>query len=274
MRRRKRQGRRSQTHKSRPRPTLRRSREASDGTSPPLPPDFVFLANAQDQFAIDKLRSAPVGKLAVDLLVRNDPQLIGQLREALTQVYFKAAQLRELRKATKRQFDHAKSAERLLTEAMKAIEVACFDGRDGLTRLLAGPPLDDAKGERETNRFGVTCDAIRLNIAPIRQALQFAIDAETEKFGKGGERAKRLRTLVEALASWWSLGGGRSIAPYVKANRRDSGPAIVHGRSGKFLGLAIALFCGVDVFKDTEVEAAVTNVHEAQLAARRRTAVP
>jgi hypothetical protein len=104
-------------------------------------------------------------------------------------------------------------------------------------------------------------------MVPTRQALQFAIDAETEKFGKGGERAKRLRTLVEALASWWSLGGGRSIAPYVKANRRDDGPAVVHGRSGKFLELAVALLCRVDVFKISEVEAAVTNVHEAQLRA-------
>jgi hypothetical protein len=63
------------------------------------------------------------------------------------------------------------------------------------------------------------------------------------------------------------LGGGRSIAPYVKANRRDHGLAVVHGRSGKFLELAVALFCGVDVFKNSEVEAAVTNVYEAQGAA-------
>jgi hypothetical protein len=107
-----------------------------------------------------------------------------------------------------------------------------------------------------------------LNIAPIRQALQFAIDAETEKFGKGGERAERLRTLVEALASWWSMGGGRSIAPYVRANRRDDGKAVVHGRSGKFLELAVALFCDVDVFKVSEVEAAVTNAHERRLTSK------
>jgi hypothetical protein len=111
-------------------------------------------------------------------------------------------------------------------------------------------------------------------MVPIRQALQFGIDAETEKFGKGGERAKRLRTLVDALASWWSLGGGRSIAPYVRANRRDDGKAVVHGRAGKFLGLAVALFCGVDVFKNTEVEAAVTNVHEVRLPASRQMALP
>jgi hypothetical protein len=145
---------------------LRRSREASDAVSPPLPPDFVFLANAHDQFAIDKLRSAPVGELAVDRLIGNDPQLIRQLREALAQVYSQAAQLRELRKASKPQFDRARSAERHLAEAMKDLEAACSDGRDGLSRLVVGPPLDDAKGERETNRFGARCSEIRLNIAP------------------------------------------------------------------------------------------------------------
>jgi hypothetical protein len=103
-----------------------------------MPPDFVFVPNAHDQFAIAKLRSTPVGELAVDLLVRNDPQLVRQLREALVQVYFKAAQGRELRKATKPQFDHAKSAERHLTKAIKHLEAAGTNGRDGLSRLLAG----------------------------------------------------------------------------------------------------------------------------------------
>ena len=51
----------------------------------------------------------------------------------------------------------------------------------------------------------------------------------------------------------------------------NNGPAVVHGRSGRFLELALALFCGVDVFKNSEVESAVTNVHEVQLAANDRT---
>jgi hypothetical protein len=269
MRHLKRQVRRAQKNRSRPRLALRRSREASDATSPPLPPDFIFLLNAHDQLAINKLRLAPIGELAVDLLVRNDPQLIRRFREALIEVYFKAAQYRELRKATKTQIEHVRSADKRLTQAWKHLEAACTDGRDGLTRLLAGPRLDDAKGEKESNRFGATIGAIRLDIARSRQALRFAIDAETKKFRKSGERSKRLRTLVEAFASWWSL-GGRSIAPYVRANRRDNAPAVVHGRSGKFLALAVALLCGVDVFKEAEVEAAVTNVHEAQLKTKSR----
>jgi hypothetical protein len=247
-------------------------REASDATSPPLPPDFVFLPNAHDQFAVAKLRSAPIGELAIDRLIRDDPQFTPMLREALIQIYFNAAQTRELRKATKRQMDHAKSAHKHLILAMEHLEATRTEGRDGLSLLLEGSPLDDEKGERERNRFGATTQAIRLEIGGIRQALESAINVEVKKLTKSGEHSKRLRTLVEALASWWSLGGGKSIAPYVKANRRDHGPAVVHGRSGKFLELAVALFCGVDVFKNSEVEGAVTNVYEAQLAANKRTA--
>jgi hypothetical protein len=80
-----------------------------------------------------------------------------------------------------------------------------------------------------------------------------------------GERPKRLRTLVEALADWWQSIGGL-LAPTVDANRRDDGPAIVHDRHGHFLTLAVALFCKVDVFKESEVTSAVTNVHEKRLA--------
>jgi hypothetical protein len=98
------------------------------------------------------------------------------------------------------------------------------------------------------------------------RALETTIIAECKKPINAGERRKRLRTLVETLAFWWLSGGGRSLAPYVRANRRDGDRAIVHGRSGKFLSLAIALFCGLDAFKRSEVEAAVTNVHEARLA--------
>jgi hypothetical protein len=265
MRRLKRQVQRAQNNKARPRLALHRSREASDATSPPLPPDFIFLPNAHDQLAIAKLRSAPIGELIVDLLLANNRQLIPKFREALVQVYFRAAQTRELRKATKRQIDHARSADKHLTNAVQHLEAAVPDGRDGLTRLLVGPPLDDAKGEIESNRFSATIEGIRLDLARSRYALQSAIDAEVKKPGKRGERSKRLRTLIEALASWWLLSGGRSIAPYVRANRRDDGPAVVHGRSGNFLELAVALLCGVDIFKTPEVEAAVTNVNEAQL---------
>jgi hypothetical protein len=96
--------------------------------------------------------------------------------------------------------------EKYLTLAIKHLEALGTDGRDGLSRLLAGPPLDDAKGERERNHFEATTQAIRLDIAGIRRALQSAINAEVKKSTKSGERSKRLRTLIEALASWWLLG--------------------------------------------------------------------
>jgi hypothetical protein len=235
-------------------------------------PDYVGLPNVHDQWAIAKLRADPIGDLAADRLLTRNRGLIPEFREALVQVYLRAAQTREMRKATKRQIAHAKSAARHATKAIKHLEAVSTDGRNGLSRLLEGPPLDDAKGERERNSFGSTSDGIRLKVAQAALELQFAIDDETKKLGKGGERSKRLRTLVESLANWWSSGGKKSIAPYVKANRRDDGPAIVHGRSGKFLELAVALFCDVDVFTPSEVEAAVTNVYEAELSANNRTA--
>jgi hypothetical protein len=185
--------------------------------------------------------------------------------EKLVEVYFNAAHFREFRKATKRQINHAKSADKCLGEAIANLEAAGTDMRDGLTRLVVGSSLGDAKGEAEENRFGAIVRGIRLNVVRLKLALESVIDAEVTKPTKSGERAKRLRVLVEALVNWWLLGGGRSIAPYVRANRRDLAPSVVHGRSGKFLTLAIAVLCGVDVFKRSEVESAVTNVYEARL---------
>lgn len=208
--------------------------------------------------------------LKVDLLVRNDPELVALLRNALAAVYFKAAEARKLRRATKRQLSNARSALICLKRAVQRLEAVSSDGRAGLRMLLEGAPLDDEKGEREVNEFAGNCWKIRLDIVPNVAALKSSIAAETQKLGAAGERQKRLRSLVGALASWWLAGGGKSLAPYVRANRRDGDRAVVHGRSGTFLGLAIALLCDVDVFKNSEVEAAVTNVHEARLATKNR----
>ena len=60
-------------------------------------PDWVLLPNTHDHIAIDKLRSAPIGELPVDQLVRNDPILIRSLREALVEVYIWASTSRHLR---------------------------------------------------------------------------------------------------------------------------------------------------------------------------------
>jgi hypothetical protein len=104
-----------------------------------------------------------------------------------------------------------------------------------------------------------------MDVARVGLALQSTIETEEGKATKSGERRKRLRTLVDALANWWQSAGG-ALASTVDANRRDDGPAVVHSRHGRFLTLAVAVFCKVDVFKESEVEAAVTNVHEERLA--------
>ena len=184
----------------------------------------------------------------------------------MVDVYQNAAKTRDQGKAKKGQLTNAKSALARLTEATRSLAKVSTDGRDALRMLLEGPPLDDAKGDRELNQFAAACWAIGMDVIRSGLSLQSVITDELKKRTNRGERRKRLRTLVDSLASWWLSEGGKSLAPNVKANRRDDDRAIVHGRYGKFLSLAIALFCGVDEFKRSEVEAAVTNVHEARLA--------
>jgi hypothetical protein len=172
MRRLRRQVRRDQKRKLQPRPALGRSHEALDSTSPPMPPDFAFLPNAHDQLAIDKLRSAPFGELAIDRLVGNDLQM-----EAMVEVYRNAAQVRQMRKATKDQIKKARSALSSLTSAIKHLERVSTDGRDGLRMLLEGSPLDDERGEREINGFAARCWKIRLDVAPSALELQSIVEA-------------------------------------------------------------------------------------------------
>ena len=187
-----------------------------------------------------------------------------ELRAALVDIYLKAAKERQASKATKDQLKHAKTALSRFGQGLKSLERISTDGRDGLRMLLEGPPLDDNKGERELNAFASECWRIRMDFAQTCLALESVINREKNKQSNVGERRKRLRTLVEALADWWQSMGG-SLASTVDANRRDDGPAVVHGRHGSFLKLAVALFCKVDVFKESEVVSAVTNVHERRL---------
>jgi len=247
-------------------PTDRASNKNTQASAVKGLPDFALLPNTHDQIAIEKLRSVPVGELAVDRFMRNNPRMIPVFREAMVRVYLNAANAREQGKAKKGQLTKAKSALDRLTEAAENLAEIFTDGRDSLHMLLVGPPLDDEKGDRELNRFAAACWGIRIDVIRSGRALQSAIAAEVEKKTKRGERRKRLRTLVDSLASWWLSEGGKSLAPYVKANRRDNDRAIVHGRHGKFLSLTSTLLCGVDSFKRSEIEAAVTNVHEARLA--------
>jgi hypothetical protein len=259
---------RGQKQKSAPRQALTQSRRNIESGLKPA--GLPTLPNMRDHLAVQTLRATPFGKLAVDSFMLDESQTETGWRDFLTATYCAAAKARMLSKATKKQLADARSALSRLTKAIENLAKVSSDGRDGLRMALEGPPSDDEKGERELNELASACWQIRLEIARTAERLEAAIQHEEEKPTKDGERRKRLRTLVEALADQWlSLGG--SLAPTVDANRRDDGPAIVHGRHGRFLALAVALFCEVDVFTESEVEAAVTNVHERWLARSKST---
>jgi hypothetical protein len=256
---------RGQGRKSKPkqvRPRLNENADPKVGKSGAMP---LITPNVNDSLVIQKLNTTAAGELAVDSLVLHPQQSLPELRLALVNVYWKAAKERQMSKATKSQLKNAKSVVSQWTQVLKSLERIITDGRGSLRMLLEGHPVDDNKGERELNEFASVCWQIRMDATPPFTALQSAIKTEKSKQTNAGERRKRLRTLVDALADWWqSLGG--SLAPTVDANRRDDAPAVVHGRHGAFLALALALLCRVDVFKESEVEAAVTNVHEKRLA--------
>src|SRR5262249_6683572 len=146
------------------------------------------------------------------------------------------------------------------TKGFEYLERIPTDRRGGIIRLMAGSPLNDKRGAIEDNEFSCSCWQIELLLAIPLNKLKKTIDEESKKKIKRGEKPKRLRTLVEALAVLWGEAGG-AIAPQVTANRRDGDRAVVHGRHGPFLEFATDLFCRVDAFKPSEVEAAVTNVY-------------
>ena len=75
MKRAKRSKRGGRTYRSEAKAARMASSKNADASQPGSVPDFVLLPNAHDQFAIDRLRSVPVGGLEVDLLVENDPKL-------------------------------------------------------------------------------------------------------------------------------------------------------------------------------------------------------
>ena len=220
--------------------------------------------NANDNLAIQQLYKRPVGELLVDRFAPHASKPVPAFRLAQIEVYTKAAQARYLSKATKGQLKSASTALSQLTRAVAKLDQVSPGGQGGLQLAVAGSPVDDISGERELNEFASACRMIRMAVAPHALVLREAIKTEKARQIKSGERQKRLRTLVEALADWWQFVGG-SLAPTVDASRRDDKPAVVHGRHGDFLQLAVELFCHVDVFAHTEVVAAVTNVHEARL---------
>jgi hypothetical protein len=220
--------------------------------------------NASDNLAIQQLYQHPLGELRLDLFALDALKSLAQFRFALIKVYVIAGQARYLSKPTSKQIKAARTALTQFTRGIEKLDQVNPVSQRGLQLAVAGSSVDDVLGESEVNDFASICRNIRMEVAPHALALKNAISAETAKQTRSGERQKRLRTLVEALANWWRSTGG-SLAPTVDATRRDEGAAVVHGRRGEFLELAVALFCEIDVFAHTEVEGAVTNVYEARL---------
>jgi hypothetical protein len=231
----------------------------------------------QDDFVVQALSTAKIGDLPVDQFGRwlckagASPRKshVVALRLALIRVYFTAANVRLYARATQAQLKLAQAALTSLLNATEQLgEVRPLRQR-GLQALF-GSPMDDPKGLDELNDFGSRCSKIKMDIVPTMMDLSRTIEVETAKpkASTAGERKKRLRTLVEALADWWQPVTGKSIAPYVHAKRLDHRPAFVVGRRGHFIELAQAVFSSIDEFKKSEVISAVTNVHESQLPER------
>jgi hypothetical protein len=108
-----------------------------------------ILPNTHDHLVIQKLRTTPVGELAVDRLARDARQTAPALRDALRNVYFKASKARGLSKATKGQLKNAKSALSQLTHAVENLEKVSTDGRDGL-RMQLSEAEDGDRGHLRT----------------------------------------------------------------------------------------------------------------------------
>src|SRR5260370_41560311 len=88
----------NQIRKSKAKTAERRDKAATASPAGKARLDYAIMRNAHDQIAIDMLRSSPVGGLAVDRFLRNDPQMLPAFREALVDVYFRAAKVREFRR--------------------------------------------------------------------------------------------------------------------------------------------------------------------------------
>jgi hypothetical protein len=237
------------------------------------------LPNMHDNLVVQNLTTVKIGDLPVDrfasLLCKNGhtPRKthVIELRLALIRGYFVASNARRYSKANRIQINGAQSALTAITAAVGHLDQVRPSRQRGLQSIF-GSPMDDPKGLDELNDFGSKCSNVRMDIVPIMMSLSRAIEIEKAKLNtnKAGERKKRLRTLVEALVVWWASTIQKAWAPYVKANRRDHAPAVMHGRSGLFIDLAQAIFAGVDEFKESEVISAITNVHESRLPKKAR----
>jgi hypothetical protein len=230
--------------------------------------------NQQDNLIVELLANAEFGNLPVDRIAeviwKQETGLqdrVARLRKELVEVYREAAK-RQSEKASWSQINSAEITLRSLTAALERLDRIKPARHRGLQAIFGSSP-DDHKGADELNEFAANCWQVKLELANVAQKLARAIELEKAKPSKSGDRKRRLRTLVEALANWWTAKIRKPMAPYVYAKRGEGEPAFVVGRQGDFIELATSLFSRIDDFKESEVISAVTNVHESRLRAKR-----
>jgi hypothetical protein len=116
----------------------------------------------------------------------------------------------------------------------------------------------------EWSGFAARSSGARLEITEIAMALEKSLQTEKQKPSAKGERKKRLRILVEALADWWANATGKTIAPYVQSKPLGNHRAFVAGRRGRFVEFSLSVLSRLDGFKESEVISAIINVYERQ----------
>ncbi len=234
--------------------------------SVPMPPRR--MANEHDNSVVEQLARAPLGTLKVDHFAqllrgkpRSDNAAAADLRIALIKLYVDAAQFRAETKVPKEKIKSAEAAMDSLWKAAEHLERVKPRHTRGLQGIF-GIPGDDPKGLDELSAFSTRCWATRLEIAKLAMALGNEINAEKAKPSAKGERKKRLRILIEALAEWWIRATGKPIAPYVQTKPLGNHRAFVVRRSGRFVEFAVSIISELDEFEPSEVISAIINVYE------------
>jgi hypothetical protein len=239
-------------------------------------------SNVQDARVCLVLAKSEWGALAIDNLFDQFKQRgsyfaaldRGQFRVDLVDLYLAAAERREKSKASSSEIKRAQNAAGNLKNAVSAIEkLVPRDNRLSLWSFLFNEEQssEDIKGHLELNELLVTCRDALGSLKPALETLQLAISAERRKPSQNGERKKRLRTLVEALADWWTKSTGHrptiitertkpTKATLLKLGQppRKQAPQKIERRSD-FLDFSLALLSKVDAFKESEIISAIKN---------------
>jgi hypothetical protein len=248
----------------------RRDGEAAEAGALPPSPGFDrrlairgWLSNAQDQRVFEQLTEQPLGSLAIDGFAQcmsdADPRT---LRAALAVVYLRASLARRRTQATKRQIKEVEKALAALEKGYTHLHHAIPPEYTSLY-AAAGFVPENLRGNEGLNEFALTCQKNARKLVLILLELKDALRAETLRPRRRGERKKRLRTIVDELASWWrSLGRKVTVRNVTQSRKVGIGKRKrdVLGHEGEFLDLSRALLTRLDKFNDSEVVATVKTV--------------